>query len=270
MYKKTGARGEVAKAYCNLADLFLNQGRLDEAEDYAHQARKIRETLDLSAEPWNTFSILAGISERRGKKDEAIEWRRKEQEAYAAFAGSDQTVEQWMPIIEAVVAAAQGNQQAASELEAILQDMSQSDDWRNLASVIRRILEGSAARCSATVWAGGTAAIIVREILGRLSGQIRAAVRGTSSAESEDSPEGLSLDQLLSMVELAAQGNSILRDKIMPAMEQLAQAEMLRTRCGLWAECWAAFSRVISIQNWMSCQRSWLTPVRGMISRLKK
>ena len=34
--------------YNNLADLYLAQNRLDEAEQYAHRAREIKETLDLS------------------------------------------------------------------------------------------------------------------------------------------------------------------------------------------------------------------------------
>jgi len=266
--KKTGSIGEISKIYYNLADLFLNQNRLDEAEDYAHQARKIDETLDLSAHPWKTFGILAKISERRGKKDEAMEWRRKEQEVYAAFAGSDQTVEKLKQIIEAVVAAGQGSQQAASELEEVLQVMGQQNDWRNLASVIRRILAGERGE-TMCVGLDGTDAIIVRQILDRLSGQDQAAF-GTSSAESEDSPDGLSLDQLLSMVELAAQGNSELKDQLMPAMDQLAQSEDAPVELQALAGVLGDILKGDFNPNLDQLPEELAALVRGMISRLKK
>lgn len=168
LYNKTGAKGDMSKAYSNLANLLLNQNRLEEAEEYAHLSLKIKEMLDLSAEPWTTYYILAKISERHGKKDEAVEWHRKEQKAYAAFAGSDGIVERLRPMIEMVAAACQGNRHAASAVEALLQDLSQRDDWRNLASVIRRIVAGER-RETLCDGLDATDAIIVRQILGSLS-----------------------------------------------------------------------------------------------------
>ena len=55
----------------NLADLLLAQNRLDEAEQYAHRAREIQETLDLSSQPWMTFNILAKIADKRAAADPA-------------------------------------------------------------------------------------------------------------------------------------------------------------------------------------------------------
>ena len=149
-----------------------------------------------------------------------------------------------------------------------MQDMSQRDDWRNLASVIRRILAGERGD---TLCDGldGTDAIIVRRILGRLSGR-NPAVFETSSAESEDSPEGLSLDQLLSMVELAAQGNSELRDQLMPAMEQLAQAEDAPPEVRALGGVLGSILKGDFNPKLDEMPEELATPVRGMISRLKK
>jgi len=83
----------LAIDYSNLAALLLSQNRLEEAEAYAHRAREIKETLDLSSEPWKTFNILAQIAEKRGRAEEAREWRRKRDEAKRAFA--EQSGGQW-------------------------------------------------------------------------------------------------------------------------------------------------------------------------------
>jgi hypothetical protein len=127
---------------------------LDEAEAYAHRAREIKETLDLSSEPWKTFNILAQIAEKRGRAEEAREWRRKAEAAKRAFAEQSggqwsedgariaQTVQQWEPVIAAVVAACQGNRQAAQAIEPVLQKFAGTKDWGNLVAVIRRILKG--------------------------------------------------------------------------------------------------------------------------------
>ncbi len=64
--EQIGNPKELAPDYNNLAGLLLAQGRLDEAEAYAQRAQAIKETLDLSAEPWTTYAILAQIAERRG------------------------------------------------------------------------------------------------------------------------------------------------------------------------------------------------------------
>jgi glyoxylate reductase len=49
---------------------------------------------------------------------------------------------QWSPVIQAAVAACQGNAQAAAQLAPFLDQMSQKDDWRALVAVLRRILAG--------------------------------------------------------------------------------------------------------------------------------
>jgi hypothetical protein len=49
---------------------------------------------------------------------------------------------QWGPVIGAVIAAGQDNQEAAAQVEALLAQLAQQDDWRNLAASLRRLLAG--------------------------------------------------------------------------------------------------------------------------------
>lgn len=141
--EQIGNPKEIAPDYSNLAGLLLTQGRLDEAEGLAQRAVAIDETLDLSAEPWKDYSILAQIAERRGRVDEARAWRRKERESFAAFAGSAQQIARWQPVIAAVIAACQGNQEARGQVEALCDQLAQRDDWKHLATAIRLILAGA-------------------------------------------------------------------------------------------------------------------------------
>ena len=53
-----------------------------------------------------------------------------------------QAMQQWDPVIRAVVAACNGNARAVQELEPFLNDVEKEDDWRNLVLAIRRIMQG--------------------------------------------------------------------------------------------------------------------------------
>lgn len=148
-----GNQVDLAMNYNNLADLLQSQNRLDGAEAHAHRAREIKETLDLSSNTWTTYEILARIAEKRGRAEEAREWRRKAEEYKRAFAAQSggqwsedgaqvaQQVQKWEPVIAAVVAACQGNKQAAQAIEPVLQKFAGTKDWGNLVAVIRRILK---------------------------------------------------------------------------------------------------------------------------------
>ncbi len=110
--EQLGDRSGLAKRLNNLANLYLSQGRLDAAERYARRALEIKETLDLSAAPWTTYGILARIAAAQGHAEEAAQWRRKEQDSYAAYAGSAYEIQKYQKLIAAVVRAAQGNAEA--------------------------------------------------------------------------------------------------------------------------------------------------------------
>jgi len=166
----------------NLADLYLSQGRLDEAEAYARRAVAIVETLDLSAEPWKNYALLARIAEARGRADEAASWRRKEQESYAAYAGSSLDIQKWEQEIAVIVAACQGNTQAQALASQIISQYQDSKDWSNLVKVFQRILDGE--RDLATLGKGLDRIdyAIITTILAQLSGN--AAPQGVSGPQS--------------------------------------------------------------------------------------
>jgi len=129
-----------AKVLNNLADLYLSQGRLDEAARYARRAVEIKETLDLSAEPWTTYSILAEIAQAQEHPDEAATWRCKEQESFAAYPGAVHEIREWTPVIQAVVAACEGDVQAAEHANTLLQQL--EEGWPTTVASVRRILTG--------------------------------------------------------------------------------------------------------------------------------
>jgi tetratricopeptide (TPR) repeat protein len=217
---------EIAPDYNNLAYLYLSQGRLDEAERYAHRAREIKETLDLSSKPWTTYGILAQIAERRGRADEARQWRRKEQETYQAYVdrsggqAGDQAVRKWEPEIQSVVAICNGDTQAAQQLEPFLQKMEQTDDWRNLVPVIRRILAGERG-IELTEGLDRTDAAIVRRILGLLQepsspallpvrekGDDTPSPQGDAEGGRDEGQSGISLEDILNLVVAGARGDA--------------------------------------------------------------
>ncbi len=143
-FEKLNDPGAQAKVLNNLANLYLAQRRLDEAERYARRAVAIKETLDVSAEPWKSHSILADILVARGNAAEAVQWRRKEQDSFAAYAGAAYQLPEWAgQFVQLVGAAMQGSEK---DSETVGQFLAQMDDersaWRNLAAAVRRILNG--------------------------------------------------------------------------------------------------------------------------------
>lgn len=223
-----GNQNSVYSTYNNLASLYLSQNRLDEAEVYARRALAIMETLDLSSEPWKLYNNLAQIAEKRGHKDEVREWRRKEQESFAAFAGSDNEIKQWLPVIAAVVAACQGNEEAKNQLEPFLEQQGQTDDWRNLIVVVRRIMNGER---DGNIVEGldRTDALIVTRILQALSGDTEAPAANSQPPTANNQPQqqqqGMTLPQLLELVERAAGGDKELGGQLFTAFQQMARDE---------------------------------------------
>ena len=155
----------------NLAALYLSLGRLDEANRYAHRAREIKETLDLSAEPWTTYAILAQIAEARGRADEAAQWRRKANESRDAFAGTRYhlapILERFQPVIAAVVASCEGDEQAKAQVEGLF-DTFRQGNWQ-IVDAIQRIWAGERDEEALTADIDYNSRAIVHAILSQLS-----------------------------------------------------------------------------------------------------
>jgi tetratricopeptide (TPR) repeat protein len=240
--EKLNLVGEIGKWLSNLASLYLSQNRLDEAEEYARRALAIKETLDLSSEPWKTYNILAQLAEKRGRMDDVRAWRRKEQESFAAFAGSDTQIKKHEPLIQAVVNAVNGDEQAKTFLEGEYPKMKAgSPDWAETANAIQLIVAGERNAEKLLSGAGSQSGLVIRRVLQALSegtvdgGQQTvengplSAVHGQAQAQRpspQPSPkqgEGVTLPQLLELVERAARGDQQLGGQLFSAFQGMAR-----------------------------------------------
>lgn len=187
-FEGLGDAASQVKVLYNLADLYLSQGRLDEAERHARQAAEIERTLDLSAHPWKTYAILAQVAEARGPAEEAAAWRRREQDSYGAYSPSSEHVQPWERGIAAIVEACQGNTQARAIAEGIVAHYLDGQDWRDLAIAFRRVLDGERDLGVLRVGLDRVAYVIVRELLTRLA---RPGPISTEAEGSADNPPAL-------------------------------------------------------------------------------
>jgi tetratricopeptide (TPR) repeat protein len=168
--EKLGDVKGLAARFGNLATLYLAQNRLDEAEGSARRALEIDITLDPSAaEIWKDYAIFADLAEKRGRMDEVRVWRRKEQESFAAFAGSDQEIKGMEPLIAAVVAVANGNEEAKAEIEDAFEALTKKG-WM-IADAIKQIWAGERDADKLTAGIDRNSSVIVRHILQALNGE---------------------------------------------------------------------------------------------------
>ena len=222
--EKLGDQKGLAVDYNNLAGFYLVQNSLDEAEAYIRRALAIKETLDLSSEPWTTYDILAEIAEKRGRKDDVREWRRKEQESFAAFAGSDQAIQQWQQEIAIMVSACQGNQESIAVAKQIVEKYRGDKSWGNLADAMQKVLDGQR---NDIIYDGldRIDALVIRRILQALDGDVKPSPQ-PSSAEKGGEGEGVTLPQLLEYVERAAVGgDKELGGQLFQAFQEMSRNE---------------------------------------------
>lgn len=271
----------------SLGSLLLKNNRLDEAEDYARRAVSIKETLDLSSEPWTTYSILAQIAEKRGNTDEARQWRRKEQESRMAFerqsGGQANTsrdiqdqADKWNPVIAEVVSTCRNGTAPSPELSQFLEKMAQTNDWRNLIAVIRRVLFGERG-IELLDGLDFVDSAIVRRILQALEGGTVESERETvedglqptinDPAWPPGQEQGVTLPQLLELVERAAEGDSQLGGQLFNAFQQ-----MVRSGDDFNSKLGNVFLRVLvgdKNPNLDGLPDEVASAVRGLLGRLK-
>jgi tetratricopeptide (TPR) repeat protein len=111
--------------------------------------------------------------------------------------------QQWAPVVQAVVAACQGDAIAAAQLEPLLAHFSQQDDWRGLAAALRRILSGERDPAALLPGLDPTDTLIAVDVLRALGVDISPPLEGEGLGEGSE-PEGeATLDDLLGLVALA-------------------------------------------------------------------
>jgi tetratricopeptide (TPR) repeat protein len=137
-------RIELSKILSNLANLLQNKpSRLQEARQLAEEALVIKKTIDPgAAEIWTTYTILAQIADKQHQPEQARDYRRQAREAKANFAGTRYELQKYEPIIAAIVAAAQGHEDAKQFVRQEQEKMRSVENWRNFADATDRILSG--------------------------------------------------------------------------------------------------------------------------------
>ncbi|MEA5489404.1 MULTISPECIES: CHAT domain-containing protein [Pseudanabaena] len=126
----------------NLANLLQQDyDRLNEAQQLAEESLAIKQTLDpAAANIWNTYGILAEISDKQGDPAKAKEYRRLSRTARANFAGTEYELRKHAQLIEGVVRAVD-DAEVRQQLEPILENRI-SNGWQNLIAAIQQILNG--------------------------------------------------------------------------------------------------------------------------------
>jgi len=115
--------------------------RLTEAKGYAERALAIKEKLDVSAEIWKTLQVFADIADLEGRTEAARDYRRRERETFAAFAGNRYQIDrQHKQLIADFAAAAKGETQAREKVEARLPQLEKAG-W-HIAAATQRIWAG--------------------------------------------------------------------------------------------------------------------------------
>jgi tetratricopeptide (TPR) repeat protein len=140
---------KVALCSNSLANLLENEvragrlpsERLVEARGYAERALRIRETLDTSAEIWRTQAILGDIAELEGDIQAARDFRRRERESFAAFAGNrwriDNDLGELLPVLAAAI---WGDEEARVVVETVLPQLEASG--LDIRAVVARLYAG--------------------------------------------------------------------------------------------------------------------------------
>ncbi len=142
----------------------MPQERLAEARGYAERALKIEETLDASAEIWKTQMILGDIAELEGDTNTARDFRRRERESFAAFAGNRWHIDrQFGDFIRDCAAASLGQTEARAAVEAVLPQF-EANNWR-ITSALLRIWTGERDWHTLTEDLEGEEALLVKRVL---------------------------------------------------------------------------------------------------------
>jgi tetratricopeptide (TPR) repeat protein len=235
LWRELGALSFVAVAHHKLAVTLALQNRLDAAAENIEEALRLYKGQDLSENVIKAYATAADIAERRGRPHEAQQWRCKEQESYAAYAGSSLDVQKWEQEIAVIVAACQGNAQARETAEQIISHYQDSKDWVKLVAAFRRILGGERDVDILCLGLDRIDTVIVRAILARLAGEAastpgpreasRGGARGPSEIEEEEDRVARLREQwapVVGAVVAACQGNADAAAQVAPFLDQLA------------------------------------------------
>ncbi len=115
-------------------------------------------------------------------------------------------MQQWEPVMRAVVAACHGNARAAQELEPYLNDVEKEADWHNLVRSIRRIMQGERG-VDLLVGLDPIDVAIVQRIMQLLNSPSSQFSPSPSEGEGRGEDEAITLEDILNLVVAGAQGD---------------------------------------------------------------
>jgi tetratricopeptide (TPR) repeat protein len=141
--------GEYATHLFNLAHMLIQEvdagraqdasAQLAEAQRYLEQATAINERLS-SPDIWMNFGTLTWIANLQGHVEVAQDYRRREREAYATFAGNRYQIDQQFGLALPVFAAAQDDLEVRALVEESLPQL-EANGW-HISEALHRIWAG--------------------------------------------------------------------------------------------------------------------------------
>jgi tetratricopeptide (TPR) repeat protein len=215
-----------ASHFNNLANLLkdeiragrMGRERLAEARGYAERALAIKETLDLSAQPWATLGILADIADLEGQAEQAAAYRRRERETFAQFAGNRYHIDQQHgALIAAIAAVARGDEAKRAQVEEVFAHM-EAGDWGNVPPVIRRLWAGERDYETLVEDLDGAPALLIWRVLEVLAG----AAAPEAAGDDQTTRILQQAEPLLQAVAAVAQGDTSQQQAV---EEELARLE---------------------------------------------
>jgi tetratricopeptide (TPR) repeat protein len=141
--------GEYASYLFNMANLLVQEAeagrakdisaQLAEAQSYVEQATTINERLE-SPDLWMNFHLLARIANLQGHVETVRNYRRREREAYAAFAGHRFQIDRQFGSLLPAFAAAQYRPEVRAQIEDLLPQL-EAKGW-HISQTLQRIWTG--------------------------------------------------------------------------------------------------------------------------------
>jgi hypothetical protein len=127
---------------------------------------------------------------------------------------------EWRQIVQATLAASEGNAEAANQLAQFLPMMAEKPEWRALADVLRRILAGERDSLALLPGLDDTDVIIAGDVLRGLGVDVPIA----GQDEEDDGGEMVTLDDFLGLVAVACQGDAPpgMREQLLAATRGMA------------------------------------------------
>ena len=221
IYQENNIRAGLASAEVALAELLLGEGEVERARVHAEAARAVAEDSRVAFDAWAVYALLQRIAEAQGDAERVAQWRAKTQESFAHSPEAGQVLQQWQSVITGVANAARGETLDADTV-ALLEQLEERQEWRDLVGVIWRILGGERGR-ELYAELDHVDALVVRRTLEAIEEPPEAAAVQEGVPEAERWP--MPLPQLMSAVVAGLRGDANARRLVAGALARMSQED---------------------------------------------